>query len=466
MAIFDKNGLLNRMIQLIRSAGINGKTSAQNLRDFLTDLIDSTWNLFGQSSSTNPDLAWAPSKTYNLTDNKYAIHQLRIFESKIDNNYNHQPPTAPNSLGKYEDAYWKEVSEAPRSAIADWEAGTIVDEGLFIVHYNDKLLRLDAPRPFNTVNVVTEIGEGKWKVLGGESGGGAGTFNPVQDIAALKAINTANEEIIKDKWAIIVEDEGAWYRFDRESAAAESLPSIVAPTTGTGRWIKMGSAALTPEQEEAIEDVANKVDKVNGDNQLEVTPTTPPTWLSSILTGGKALLRPILNKIVEQIATKADKITGGTNGNLVKQDSNGNIAPTTIPSTPLDIYNVPSDVKMYLENNVNWTGDALVISHLSNNGKKGNRYTSFTTGYTYECVEDVGTWARYPLNLRTVNILTMLAAEKTKLETAANWNGVLWKGAVGGGQDLSTDSTGKIHFNGTHFFWVIDNNTPLRLGRV
>jgi hypothetical protein len=70
------------------------------------------------------------------------------------------------------------------------------------------------------------------------SGGGAGTFNPVQDIAELKALDTTDTIVFKDKWAIIVEDEGAWFRFDRESAAAESLPWIVAPTVGTGRWIQ------------------------------------------------------------------------------------------------------------------------------------------------------------------------------------------------------------------------------------
>lgn len=70
-------------------------------------------------------------------------------------------------------------------------------------------------------------------------GGSGGVFEPVQDITALKAIDTTVAEDYPDKWAIMVESEEDWYRLDRDSVAAESLPKIVAPTTGVGRWIQV-----------------------------------------------------------------------------------------------------------------------------------------------------------------------------------------------------------------------------------
>lgn len=80
---------------------------------------------------------------------------------------------------------------------------------------------------------------GTWEPLvSGDGGMGSGTFDPVQDITALKAIDTTVADDWPDKWALIVEDEANWYRLDRDSGASESLPNIVEPTVGVGRWIK------------------------------------------------------------------------------------------------------------------------------------------------------------------------------------------------------------------------------------
>lgn len=78
------------------------------------------------------------------------------------------------------------------------------------------------------------------------AGTGAGVFMPVQDITALKAIDTTNSETHPDKWLIHVEDAGL-YRFDRDSSAPEDSPSVIAPTVGVGRWIKLSSAITSHE---------------------------------------------------------------------------------------------------------------------------------------------------------------------------------------------------------------------------
>ena len=168
----------------------------------------------------------------------------------------------------------------------------------------------------------------------------------------------------------------------------------------------------------------------------------------------------------DELDDKADKATGHTTGNLAELDASGNPTDSGIDGDPIDLYDVPSDVKTYLENNANWTGGTLTVTGFAENGDKGQRYTSTVTGYTYEVVDEPSVWARYPLNLDTVDIITMSNTDKTKLETSGNWNGVEWRTASNGGEDLNTDSTGMIHYDGTYFYWVISNNFAIRLTRA
>lgn len=174
MAVYDKNGLIQRMLQLIRSAGINGKTTAQNVRDFTQDLIDTMFSLFGQNTgSEDQDLEWDSQVSYNLTTNQFCISRLRIFKSKVDNNQGHEPPYIPNDQGAYEDDYWIEVSPAPKAGVPAWKAGTYLanDAGdPIIVFYSAGLYYLDVALPFESTDIVGEIGEGKWKGLGGAGG--------------------------------------------------------------------------------------------------------------------------------------------------------------------------------------------------------------------------------------------------------------------------------------------------------
>lgn len=70
--------------------------------------------------------------------------------------------------------------------------------------------------------------------------GANGLHPPVQNIAALQALDTTVALDYPDKWMILVEDDGT-YRFDRDSSATVDLPRVVAPTTGPGRWFKVSS---------------------------------------------------------------------------------------------------------------------------------------------------------------------------------------------------------------------------------
>lgn len=68
---------------------------------------------------------------------------------------------------------------------------------------------------------------------------------PVQNTTELKAINTTGMAG-KDKINIFVEDEKSAYWWDEQSVVYESLPDIVAPTTGPGRWNKIIISTAMP----------------------------------------------------------------------------------------------------------------------------------------------------------------------------------------------------------------------------
>ena len=73
----------------------------------------------------------------------------------------------------------------------------------------------------------------------------AGLAPAVGTIAQLRALQTGGG--IADRTLIFVEDEGSIYSYDRQSSVAESLPDIVAPTSGAGRWlIVSGGSTPTP----------------------------------------------------------------------------------------------------------------------------------------------------------------------------------------------------------------------------
>lgn len=73
--------------------------------------------------------------------------------------------------------------------------------------------------------------------------GGGGIKPAVNKITDLKALNTTEVADYPDKVMILVEEEGL-YRFDRESTIEDtsmSSKSVIAPTTGVGRWMKLSN---------------------------------------------------------------------------------------------------------------------------------------------------------------------------------------------------------------------------------
>ena len=79
-----------------------------------------------------------------------------------------------------------------------------------------------------------------------DTGEANGLHLPVQNITELKNLDTTSSDTYPDKWMILVEDEGATYRHDRESSATEDLPGIAAPNIGVGRWIKISGGISIP----------------------------------------------------------------------------------------------------------------------------------------------------------------------------------------------------------------------------
>lgn len=67
-------------------------------------------------------------------------------------------------------------------------------------------------------------------------------FDPVQDITALRDLDTTDVNNWPDKGTIYVEDVNAIYQLDRQSTLPDDGNLIIAPDTGVGRWRKVGAA--------------------------------------------------------------------------------------------------------------------------------------------------------------------------------------------------------------------------------
>lgn len=134
----------------------------------------------------------------------------------------------------------------------------VLNEAKFEVDVNGVTLRISKPSGgsngrvelfsinVDTPDSVTTKGYVDSRIDEIVAGTGAGVFIPVQDLTALKAIDTTDADNYPDKWLIHVEDAGL-YRFDRDSSAPEDSPSVIAPTVGVGRWIKLSSAITSHE---------------------------------------------------------------------------------------------------------------------------------------------------------------------------------------------------------------------------
>lgn len=72
----------------------------------------------------------------------------------------------------------------------------------------------------------------------------------VQDLLTLKSIPVSQRA---DKQIRLVEDTGSTWRFDLQSTAAEDGTFVVAPSTGSGRWIKASSATQNHNQQHNVQ---------------------------------------------------------------------------------------------------------------------------------------------------------------------------------------------------------------------
>jgi hypothetical protein len=280
-----------------------------------------------------------------------------------------------------------------------------------------------------------------WEEVIASGGSGTGVFEPVQDITELKALNTTDGAVWKDKWALIVEDEESWYRYDRDSAVSESLPKIVAPTTGPGRFFQ------TPDV-----DLSAKADKANVlelDNTTEFTPDGD--------------YEPATKKYVvdnlPDISGKADKAVPTFSGNLAQLDSTGNLQDTGKQADFIDIYNdVAAATKTFLNNNENWLSGTTVLDQVTVEGKAGFRYKG--TDFFFECINQ-DTWVRFPTDAQYFNPLNIPSTEKTKLENTGNWTAKVYTGTA-----LVNCPIGSEHYDANYYFKFVDNNIPIRIARI
>lgn len=198
MAVRTREELFQRMNNLIRSGGQGGKTKASEVRALITDLIDTTFSLFSNSGTSGGILQYHPTTLYDFENTPFCEFNYRIFKTKIDGQMGNEPPFSPNENGDYENDYWIEVSPAPESGIAEWEAGVYTGD-LVIVYYANKLYRLDVPEnelPFESADIDAEIVAEKWVAISGGDGASTET-SEFQSVNWSASINITVPEGIK-----------------------------------------------------------------------------------------------------------------------------------------------------------------------------------------------------------------------------------------------------------------------------
>lgn len=95
-----------------------------------------------------------------------------------------------------------------------------------------------------------------------------GLGTPVADLAALRKLSTTG---IIDKTIVYVEDEGAIYAYDRQSSAGESVPLIIAPNTGGGRWLLVSGGGGGVVADLHVHNKYADVSAVVGPNQVVIS---------------------------------------------------------------------------------------------------------------------------------------------------------------------------------------------------
>lgn len=258
---------------------------------------------------------WAPGLTFQTDgsdDGQYCKHpdsggNLRLFETKTDDNTGNAPPTDP---GTTENTWWIEVSPSASAPIPEWSAG-VYGPGLVIVFHNHSvdgrnLYQLINPiRPFTSSNIETEITGVDWALIGASaaSGGGPAIDEVYANIAALLA-DQSNQEENAYYWVTDASTDGTvdsgWAIYRKLSASTGALGDYVKVQEQESLDI-----VATPD---ASETVAGKVEEAT---DAEVTAGTATGG-----TGAKLFVSPA--KLATRLAFKKDI---------------ANISPTTVTTS-------------------------------------------------------------------------------------------------------------------------------------
>jgi len=143
------------------------------------DILEATQNIVEFFATEIADIIpdWTSILTFQTDGSdagkycKYADTngKKRIFETKIDDNTNHLPPTDPVIT---ENTYWIEVSASVSAAIPEWAAG-VYGPNLIIVYHDHSVdgpglyLLLEPVRPYASTDIEAETTAGDWQRLGG-----------------------------------------------------------------------------------------------------------------------------------------------------------------------------------------------------------------------------------------------------------------------------------------------------------
>jgi hypothetical protein len=245
---------------------------------------------------------WTAVQTFNTdgsVDGVYCKHpddagNVRIFETLTDGNINNEPPTNPAVTSN---AFWAEISSSASAPIPEWAPG-IYGPGQIIVYHEHSTdghglyILLEPVRPFNSVNIETELTAGDWApISSGGAGSGLAIAATYATIAALLADQAAQET-------------GAWYMVDDAStdttvdgsgwAIYEKLAATTAALTD---YLKRGEQeSLDVTFPDGSETVAGKFEEAtDGETQagtavgatgakLAVTPAKLATWWTWVKT--------------------------------------------------------------------------------------------------------------------------------------------------------------------------------------
>ena len=151
-------------------------------------------------------------------------------------------PTRTDRLNLNGHFYATQLYEGSTRALVRKTSDTTVTTHKFALFDTSSGDIIRSPITFNdsgtTTSELISASQVNTRIDNAVTGIGARLLPPVADLTALKAVNTTT---LTDKTMINCETLGL-YRLDLQSSATADDNRIVAPTTGSGRWIKMSAS--------------------------------------------------------------------------------------------------------------------------------------------------------------------------------------------------------------------------------